>query len=59
MYDRGMGELQVSFGGFTLPYILVITLLSNSCLWFIGGTIYEIPLNSLALEAGEALLSNN
>lgn len=35
--------------GFTLLYILVITLLRNTCLRFIRGTIYEIHL---ALEAG-------
>lgn len=50
---------KVSLGGFALPQILVKPLQSNSCLWFIGGTIYEIYLKLLALEAGEAILSIN
>lgn len=34
-------------------------LVSNSCLWFIGGTIYEIHLQLFTLETEAALLSNN
>jgi len=51
--------VKVSLDGFTLPCIPVVTFLGKSCSCFIEGTTDEIHLRFLALDTGEALLSND